>query len=973
MNTENLAAYRLIERHYSEDLKSEAYLLEHIKSGAKICVLENDDPNKVFYIAFRTPPTDSTGVAHILEHSVLCGSKKYPLKDPFVELAKGSLNTFLNAMTYPDKTVYPVASCNDQDFKNLCDVYMDAVLNPNIRNEEKIFRQEGWHYETDENDEIILNGVVYNEMKGVFSSPDDVLAREIFSSLYPDTTYGVESGGDPEVIPELTYKAFLDFHASYYHPVNSYIYLYGNADMEERLAWLDEAYLKDYERITIESHPGLQKPFEKPLELRKEYPVSEGEGTEKKTYLSYNATVSTVLDPELYIAFQMIDYALVAADGTPLRKALIKEGIGTEILSTYENGIYQPYYSIVAKNADESDRDRFLEVVERVLKQVSEEGFDEKALLACINSMEFHFREADTGRYPKGLIYGLKALDSWIYDSEKPFMHIEPLELFEKLRKKIGSSYFSELVKKYLIDNPHKSVLVLAPKGGLTAEKDEKLRKKLADYKKSLSPEEFEKLKADAEALKLYQSQEDDEEIKKCLPRLKRSDLRREAADYTTEVTELAGSKTLFHEKESNGIVYLNLFFFMDSLPVRLYPYAGMLPRILGSMDTENHSYEELGYETDIHTGNLGFSLDAIVRGEDGDDYSRYFNASLYVLKSEIEKGVELLGETLFTSKLEDKERLKEIIAETRSGKAGAMMTVAHGVAYGRALSYLSKRALAKDFTNGLSAFRCLERWEKEFDSCADDIIAGLKEAMSYIFTKENLLIDVTGSRQELEALKGKLDVLVGGLGDTTPAAEPAELKPELKNEGFTFPGQIQYVCRAGNFKKHGLGFTGAMKVLKNILSYGYLWNEVRVKGGAYGCMLMFSRYGDSHFVSYRDPNLEKTVDVFEKLPEYIREFTADEDQMTKYIIGTLSETDIPDTPRSFGEKSANLYLSGIDKEYRQKIRNQILDATDADIRALAAHVQAILDDNALCVVGSEEKIKASGGLFMNIENLVNG
>ncbi|MBR5421265.1 MAG: insulinase family protein [Lachnospiraceae bacterium] len=970
MNIDNLTAYKLIEHHYSEDLKSEAYLLEHIKSGARICVLENDDENKVFYIAFRTPPKDSTGVAHILEHSVLCGSDAFPLKDPFVELAKSSLNTFLNAVTYPDKTVYPIASCNQQDFKNLMHVYMDAVLHPNIYKEKKIFLQEGWHYETDEAGELIINGVVYNEMKGAFSAPDDVLMRETFSSLFPDTTYGVESGGDPQVIPELTYEDFLAFHSAYYHPANSYIYLYGDADMEERLNWLDEAYLSAYERISIDSMPGLQKSFDKAQLIRKEYPITEAEKEEDQCYLSWNAVIGTSLDPQLMLAFQMIDYALVGADGTPLRKALIKAGIGTEVYSAYEVDELQPFYSIVTKNAGEDDRERFESIILEELKKAVEEGPDEDALLACVNTMEFHFREGDTGRYPKGLLYGLKALDSWLYDADKPLIHLEILDLYKKLRELIGTDYYSKLIKTYLLENTHRNVLVLAPKKGLTTERDEALAKKLKEYKEGLSEAEYERIKTEAKELKEWQDAEESEELLECLPSLKFSDLRKEIIPLSNRETECCGIKTVFHETETNGIIYLNLLFNVDGMPLRLYPYAGLFSRVLCSMDTENYDYARLGFEIDKKTGNISAGGMYSVPGGDSSKYGKYLTMSLSCLDSQLEEALELLREVMLTTKLDDTQRLKEIIAELRSRMAGSMMSSANTVASGHALAYISPFAKAREMIGGLDFFRFLEDAEEHFEEKKDELTAGLKEMARYAFRKDNLLLDVTGSETELKLLEGKLEGICGGLSPEIPEASDEKPVIEKRNEGFCCSGQVQYVCRAGDYKAHGLEYTGAIQVMRTILAYDYLWSEVRVKGGAYGCMNRFCTNGECYFVSYRDPNLTQTIDTFCGVADYIRNFTADEKQMIRYIIGTLSDLDIPMTPRAKGARSLQAYLDGDTNESLQKRRDQLLATRQDEIRALAAHIDALLSDESLCVVGNEETIKAAGDIFGSVAPL---
>ena len=431
MNETNGRAYEMIQQEELKGIRSRGCLLRHKKSGARVLLIENDDDNKVFSIGFRTPPKDSTGVPHIMEHSVLCGSKNFPAKDPFVELVKGSLNTFLNAMTYPDKTVYPVASCNDKDFQNLMHVYMDAVLYPNIYQHEEIFRQEGWSYKLDSPEgELQYNGVVYNEMKGAFSSPESVLDRVILNTLFPDTSYANESGGDPEYIPDLTYEQFLDFHRKYYHPSNSYIYLYGNMDMDEKLEWLDREYLCHFDKIEVDSEIRFQEPFGKMVERELPYSIASDESEADNTYLSYNKVIGTSLDRELYLAFQILDYALLSAPGAPLKKALTEAGIGKDIMGSYDNGVYQPIFSVISKNANAEQKEAFVEKIEEVLKEIVENGMDKKALEAGINYHEFRYREADFGSYPKGLMYGLQMLDSWLYDDEKPFIHIEALDVW---------------------------------------------------------------------------------------------------------------------------------------------------------------------------------------------------------------------------------------------------------------------------------------------------------------------------------------------------------------------------------------------------------------------------------------------------------------------------------------------------------------------------------------------------------------
>ena len=512
--------YQVLQREKIEDIQSEGWLLRHKKSGARVLLLENQDENKVFHITFRTPPEDSTGVAHILEHSVLCGSREFPLKDPFVELVKGSLNTFLNAMTYPDKTMYPVASCNDQDFQNLMHVYLDAVFYPNIYSQEEIFRQEGWSYQLESLEEPLkYNGVVYNEMKGVFSSAEELLNRKVFDTLFPDNAYGVESGGDPECIPQLTYEQFLDFHRTYYHPSNSYIYLYGNMDMEEKLRWMDEQYLSHFSLQPVDSAIRPQEPFGQMANLTLEYPVGEQESEEENTYLSWSAVVGDGLDVEQGLAFQVLEYALLDAPGAPLKQALLDAGLGKDVIGSYEDGIYQPFFSVMAKNARTEDRERFCQVIHDTLEELAQKGIGKKALLAGINYFEFRFREADYSSYPKGLMYGIDVMDSWLYDEEAPFSYLKQLAHYESLKEKAQGDYFQQLIRERLLNNPHSALVTAVPRRGLAAEQEKKLAEELAQKKASMSQEELQELVRKTAALKEYQEREDSPEAVASIPR----------------------------------------------------------------------------------------------------------------------------------------------------------------------------------------------------------------------------------------------------------------------------------------------------------------------------------------------------------------------------------------------------------------------------------------------------------------------
>lgn len=973
MNLQDLKAYELVEEKDLRDLNSKGYILRHKKSGARISAISNDDENKVFYIGFRTPPADSTGVAHIVEHTVLCGSDKFPAKDPFVELVKGSLNTFLNAMTYPDKTVYPVASCNDKDFQNLMDVYMDAVLHPNIYKREEIFKQEGWHYELkDKDDPVTINGVVYNEMKGAFSSPEGVLEREILNSLFPDNAYGNESGGDPQFIPDLTYEDYLDFHRRYYHPCNSYIYLYGNMDIAEKLDWLDREYLSDYDKISVDSTIKMQKAFDSPVEVRKHYPVASNESLEDNTYLSYNMAIGTSTDQKLYQAFEILDYALLNAPAAPLKKALIDAGIGKDIMGSYDNGVYQPMFSIIAKNANISDKERFVEIIKSVLKEQAEGGLNKKSVLAGINSAEFRYRESDFGSYPKGLIYGLQMFDSWLYDDSIPFLHLEAGDVFQFLREQAQTDYFEKLIQDHMIDNTHVSMVTIEPEHGLNTKNEEKLAEKLKAYKDSLSQGEIQKLIEDTAHLEQYQEEPSSREDIEKIPMLKRSDMKKEAMPFVNEERTCEGIPVLFHNIFSNGILYLSMLFDIRTVAQEDLPYLGILKTVLGYMDTEHYTYGDLADEINLETGGMSASISVYPSVVDDTAYEAKFEVRTKVLYDKLPKALSLLEEILCHTKISDEKRLLEILSEVKSRLKMSLSSSGNSVSAIRAMSYFSETSLYNDMTMGIDFYRVVADYEEHFSEKKDELTAKLKEMAGAVFTRDGLLLSVTCEEDGYSRLQGNLGKLKNSLPVKAKGEkkEKAVLHCEKKNEGFMDASKVQYVSRAGDFKKAGFSYSGVLKILKVILSYDYLWNNIRVKGGAYGCGSGFARNGNVYFSSYRDPNLKDTNEVYEKIPDYIRQFTADERDMTKYIIGTISGMDTPLNPSAKGERSTLAYLSQMTYEDVQKERDQVISAKEEDIRNLADLVEAVLSQQNICVIGNEEKIKEEQELFMSTKDL---
>lgn len=972
MTIHDLAEYEILDEHRVEDVQSDGFILRHKKSGARIAILSNNDDNKVFYIGFRTPPEDETGVPHIIEHTTLCGSKKFPVKDPFIELAKGSLNTFLNAMTYPDKTVYPVASCNDQDFKNLMDVYLDAVFNPNITKYEEIFKQEGWHYElTGEDDELKINGVVYNEMKGAYSSPDEVLSSQIYRSLFPDNTYSKESGGNPEYIPKLTYEAYLDFYHKYYHPSNSYIYLYGDMDVVERLVWLDKEYLSLYDYKKVNSEINKQPAFDKIKNVEAQYSITMDDSQENKTYLSYNRVVGDSLDEMLYQAFDVLDYALVSSPGAPVKQALIDAGIGDDVYGSYDAGILQPVFSFVAKNANASQADEFESIIENTLKEVVKTGINKEALLAGINSSEFKFREADFGQFPKGLLFGLNCLDSWLFDDMKPFIHLECLGTFAKLRKAVDTDYFEKLIQEYLLDNTHGSSVTVKPKRGLGNEREEALAKELSDYKASLSDEEIKKLIEDTEHLKKYQEEPSSDEDLRKLPMLTRADMKKNAMPFSNIEDKLLDVKVVRHDIESNGIDYISFLFDAGDFAQSELGYLGFFTNALGLVSTEKYSYTDLANATNIYTGGISTGTASHPDIKDRNNFVFKFEVKLKVLEKNLDKALELMEQMLLTSDFTDTKRLGELVAQIKARLQANLSSSGHLVAAMRSMSSFSRYALYQDELKGIAFYRSICRIEKELSESPVSVSDKLAAIAKKLFARNRMLISFTGNNEAYGNAKPSLKKVITGFNKMSAVGNQAEVHFNTAKEAFIDASQIQYVAKTGDFICEGYEYTGALRLLRIILSYDYLWINVRVKGGAYGCMNTFLRSGESYFVSYRDPNLSDTLDVYDRIPEYIKSFSPDERDMTKYIIGTFSALDTPMNPEAKGSRSLSAYLEGITYEQIQKERNEILNAQPEDIRRLADLVEAVLKKDSICVIGNENMIKESAGLFENVEKLI--
>lgn len=962
--------YKLEQHVKLDELQGEGYVLRHVKTGARVLLVENDDINKVFSIGFRTPPCDDTGVAHILEHSVLCGSKKFPSKDPFVELAKGSLNTFLNAMTYSDKTVYPIASCNAQDYHNLMHVYLDAVFYPNIYQKDEILKQEGWHYEIDgPDDELKFNGVVYNEMKGALSSPDSVLARKIEGVLLKDTPYAFESGGDPDAIPMLTREMFLDFHSRYYHPSNSYIYLYGDVDFAKELAFIDEEYLSHFEKKNIDSQIAMQKPFDQPVYVKDTYSVSEDEEGEG-IFLSYNVVAGNNSDNEELTALQILDYVLFSMPGAPVKKELIEKGFGKEFESYFDSGIQQPTFSLTAKGVPEGKEQEFITTIDGALRKQVEKGINKKAVYSIINSFEFKFREADFGRYPKGLIYGLNFMGTWLYDDTKAFALAETVPVLAELKKKVETGYFENLIEKYFLNNNHKAYVNLYPEAGKNERMEQELKEQLAVVKASLSKKQLYLLTEDCKKLKKFQETPSTQEELEKIPMLSLDDIPRTVRPFSNKEITIADVPAVVHDYDTNGIMYFDFTFDMSELSEELVPYTSLLVDIFRYMDTEKYNYNDLATEMNLKMGGLSFSTSIVPLEWKQDGFRPVFSIRMKCLENQLKDGMKLMKEVLFHTIFEDYKRLKEIISESTSKMESRIPEAGHNYAVYRALSYVQPRMHYKELTDGIAFFHFIKDIDRNFEMKKSTLVSQLKHTVICIFRKENLLLGLTGKFDFRSCLEDEMQAFVNELHHIPCVKMAPVMSLGKKNEGFKTASKVQYCATAGSFEKAGLAYTGSLRVLKTIFSYDYLWINVRVKGGAYGCMCNFSSDGYGYLTSYRDPNLEETYEVYNNAADYLRNFEINDRDMVKYIIGTISGIDIPASPSALGDRSFLAYQSGTTVEMIQKEREQILNTTQEDIRKLAPYVESIVNEKAICTIGGDKKINEAKDIFNSIRNL---
>lgn len=954
--------YTKIAEEFLPDINEKAILYKHNKSGARVITIPAKDPNKVFCIGFKTAPINSTGLTHILEHSVLCGSEKYPVKDPFVELLKSSLNTFLNAFTAPDKTMYPIASLNLNDFKNLMDIYLDAVFHPQIYNHEEIFLQEGWHYEIEKKeDPITINGVVYNEMKGAFSNSDDVLFREIMHSLYPDTCYGFESGGDPKVIPNLSYEQFLNFHKTFYSPANSYIFMYGDLDMDERLDYLDKEYLSKYDYVLSPSRIELQKPFEKPIDVRREYPVSDEADLNDKYIFSYNISVGTVLDIKKVHASQILTQILFESEGSPVKDRLIKEGICENVESIFEPDIYQPIISVVGKGCKLENLEKFKTIIDEVLADVVKNGIKSEEIESALNYLEFTTREANFGSTPKGLIYGMSVLTSFLYDENKPFEYLKGLKYFDELRKEINTSYFVDIVENDFLKNTHKSFVTLVPSLDCLKKEQEKLAKRLEEYKASLTDEEIDALILKNKNLRKYQQEEDSPQALASMPKLTLNDISSEPQDYNLNVVD---SKHLFSEYFTNGIIYKKYLFKLNNFSNEELQYIKLLAKVYGLFNTKNHSYREIDTLTKKLTG--GIYTDIIVPCHDK-KYDAYFTVSLSYLDSNKDEANKLVNDMLFNTEFVNKYRFKDLLIKFKDDMHGAIIGSGHSFAARRVQSYTVESAAYSENISGIAFLDFLNDLIDNFDTKGLNALNILQELPNKLLTKESFFSHATSTKEQYELDKNSTDEFYNLLNDKYESSNKFEFKVNKLNEGFMAPIDVNFVARGGIVNDK---FNGSIKVINNYLSMAYLWQVVRVKGGAYGCFSKESFNESLTFVSYRDPNIKSTLEAYDNIPSWIQNLDLTDEELIQAKIGAIGLLDDSCHVSLKGSRALTRYLAHTTFDDIKKIRIELINSTLSNVKETYKLYKESLSNDTLCVIGNESKIEENKDLFKSIRNL---
>jgi presequence protease len=956
--------FRLAEKRFVPEVNAECLYFIHEQSGARLLKIAADDPNKLFNVAFKTLPENSTGVPHIMEHAVLMGSQSFPVKSPFYVLLRGSLNTFLNAMTGADRTTYPVASMNHKDYFNLMHVYLDGVFFPRIYDDPRIFLQEGWHYELEDMDsDIVYKGVVFNEMKGAYSSPFRVLNLRTNEALFPDNAYGVCSGGYPDVIPDLSYEEFLDFHRTFYHPSNSYITLYGDADLDAELEFINRKYLSHFERSDAVIHLPLQAPFTEMKVLEKPYAVAEDSDTNNNTYINLSFVAGKGVDRDLVAAMQVLATALVNHETAPVKRALQEAGIGSNVSAGLSRR-KQNVFTIQVHNANTSDMEQYREVVLNTMREVVKNGFDREMLEGIINRMEFSLREGDTSN--KGLMYIMANYFDWFFAGD-PFAGLEFEQSLAYVRQALEKPLLEGLIEEHLLDNPHSVLLALYPEPGLETTRIARERERLAAYQASLSEEELQALVQQTKDLRAFQLEEDTPEALATVPMLSLEDISPEINWYELHETNLNGVPVMHYEDFTNDIVYANMYFDLRVLPEELLPYARLLSAIMRQLGTTEQSYGDFDNAINIHTGGISTYLVSYQGGQSDDNLLPYFVASG---RAAVDKAGHLTGlitEMLISFNLKDQGRLKTLVRRHQAGVESQVINDGMGYAVRRMNSYYSRKGKFDEVTNGLTYYRFITHLNRNINEEINDLVVKLQDVAGLLFSKENMMVLLSGSENNYRQFAGAFQPMAQALPASRPGLQQWELALNPSNEGLQSASMVQYVVQGYSFRNLGYEYDGRMRVLNQILSREYLQTRIRIMGGAYGGFMSLNPTGELLMISYRDPNLQETLDNYQGSVSFLEEFDADETTMTRYIIGTIAGLDRPLTASERGMVALRRHMEGITPEALQAEREAILSTTAEDIRQMRQLIADVLARNTFCVYGNEDKIRENSELFRDM------
>lgn len=961
--------FRLLEEAYIEEISSMARLFLHEKSGANLVQLANEDANKVFTLSFKTPPTDNSGVPHIVEHAVCCASQKYPLKDTFVEMDKGSLNISLNACTYKDMTMYYCASQNAKDLMNLMEVFIDLVFHPLIYSNPYFFKQEGWHYALeDEKEEITYNGIVYNEMKGEYGEPSALLDYEVHKALFPDTLYRYDSGGLPEEIVKLTEKDFLAFHAKHYHPSNSSFYLYGDGDLLKQLALLNDLCLDSFEKREIRLDIPKQEAFTKPQYVKKMYSITKEESDEKRVFMALSFVVGEVMDTQLRLAFQIIEHMLLRSAASPLLEVLVGEkGIGKVLEELgYDSGKRQPTFSIILKGSKKDKESLFEQKVFEVLRKLSEEGIPKDLLEASIAAITFGLLEAESSAEVKGVVYSEEVQMSLLY-GEHPFNHLSYQEILEKIVQEAKEGYFEELIQTYFLDNNHRACVVLEPAKGLEEKNERILRKHLKAYKSSLTTQALKQLVQMNKTLDALQEKELTKEELKVLPVLTLEDIERQIVPMVLKETRLEDVPVIFQPEKSHDIVYMHILWDTTSVEQEDIPYIGLLANILTYLSTTKHSYRQLENEINKQTGGLNCSINAYSHSQDTDNFKPYFKLSTKVMMTKIPQLMALLEEIITESLFCEKEKIREILEAIKYEIERSFVNAPEYRATRRVYTYFSAAGVYEDLVSGMAYHHFLDTLSLTFDEQFERLASKLESVYRRIMQKGNMLISLTGEEKNWENLSQALVCFFKKLPNTLYKSANYAFLPSIKNEAYATANSLQTIAKGFNFKKQGYAFKGTLYVISHMLNSGYLWDKVRLQGGAYGCDLTISRDGTMLLCSYCDPGLTETLEIYHKIGDFLRKIDLDEEEWVKYIIGTIGGIDQPLTMEEKSEKALLYHVCSISERMVQQERHEILQTTQKDIRKFADLFESFTKDDEICVIGGKRKLEKNKGLFKEI------